>query len=284
MTASAHFPKRVVSLVPSVTESLFDLGLGDRLVGITDYCVHPAAGVSAVPRVGGTKNVRLTEVLALSPELVIANREENSRADVESIQAAGVPVWVTYPRSVRDALDLLWDMIRRFGAHAQSQRLTALETVVEWARSATGNHEPRRVFCPIWRAADNAWWMTVDGDTYVSDVITVCGGENIFAPRHRRYPLAADLDPTLAPSPADDRDTHYPRVTVDDVRAARPDVILLPSEPFAFSPADAEFWAQFADLPAVQNGRIHLVDGTLLTWHGTRLAKALHDLPNIIMS
>ena len=280
-------PERVVSLVPSVTESLFDLGLGHTVIGITDYCLHPADKISGLPRLGGTKNLRVADVSALNPDLVIANKEENARADVEAIQAAGVPVWVTFPKSVRDAIDLLWDIIRRLNVPQQGPRLVALETAYEWATTAAANTETPapRVFCPIWRAdaATPAWWMTISSDTYVSDVITVCGGQNVFADRDRRYPLAADLDPAQSSRPAPDRDMRYPRLTLDEILAAQPEVILLPTEPYAFSEADADFWRQFPDLPAAQNGRIHLVDGSLLTWHGTRLGRALQEIPSLIM-
>jgi ABC-type Fe3+-hydroxamate transport system substrate-binding protein len=276
--------QRIVSLVPSVTESLFELGLGDRVVAVTDYCVHPADKLAHLPRLGGTKNVRVADVVALKPDLVIANKEENTRADVEALQAAGVPVWLTFPQTAREAIDLLWDIVRRFDAVSQGQRLAALEKVYEWAEAAAANAVPTRVFCPIWRDGDSSWWMTISADTYVSDLIRACGGENVFAGRERRYPLAADLDPDQPPRVAAvEADTRYPRVTLDEILAARPEVILLPSEPFPFSQTDHDFWMQFADLPAVQNNRIHLVDGSLLTWHGTRLARALQEIPILLV-
>lgn len=272
--------RRVVSLVPSVTESLCDLGLGHRLVGVTDFCVRPAEQLAHLPRLGGTKQLRVADIIALNPDLVITNKEENVRSDIESLQAAGLPVWVTFPKTVRDAIDLLWDIVRRFDVPAQGRRLVALEKVYEWAAAAASNTIPTRVFCPIWRGDD--WWMTASGNTYLSDLISVCGGANVFAARERRYPLAADLDPAQLARPDSERDTRYPRVTVEEILASRPEVILLPSEPFAFTEADAEFWMQFADLPAAQTGRIHLVDGSLLTWHGTRLAKALQEIPVLL--
>jgi ABC-type Fe3+-hydroxamate transport system substrate-binding protein len=279
-------PQRIVSLVPSLTESLFDLGLGGRVVGVTDYCVHPASALAGLPRVGGTKRPRLADVLALAPDIVLANQEENSPETVETLQAEGVEVWVIFPRSVRDAIDVLWQMVRRFDVPQQGPRLSALETMFEWSSAASANVEAPAVFCPIWREpAEGApqWWMTVNAQTYVSDLIAVCGGRNVFAGRERRYPLAADLDPAQPPDAAPERDTRYPRVPLAEVLAARPEVILLPSEPFAFSEADAEFWrhASRPDLPAAQNGRIHFVDGSLLTWHGTRLARALQELPSL---
>ena len=123
--------------------------------------------------------------------------------------------------------------------------------------------------------------MTANSQTYLSDLLRVCGGENVFSDRERRYPLAADLDPDQ-PARGATADRRYPRVTLAEILAAHPEVILLPSEPYAFSQTDYDYWMQFADLSAVQNNRIHLVDGSLLTWHGTRLAKALHEIPILL--
>jgi iron complex transport system substrate-binding protein len=112
----AGAPRRVVSLVPSVTGSLFDLQLGHCLVGVTEFCVYPPAGVAALPKVGGTKNPDRDRILALGPDLVIANQEENRREDVDALRAAGVPVWVTFPNTARDTLNLLWALTWVFDA------------------------------------------------------------------------------------------------------------------------------------------------------------------------
>jgi ABC-type Fe3+-hydroxamate transport system substrate-binding protein len=283
-----HAPQRVVSLVPSITGSLFDLGLGARVVGVTDYCVYPPAGVAALPKLGGTKNPDCERVLALQPDLVIANWEENHRATVETLRAAGVAVWVTFPRSVRQALDLLWALIALLEAPQAGRIVDALEKSVEWAAAAAEVAEPVPVFCPIWRepaaqASPPAWWMTVNRDTYVHDVLRLCGAGNIFAGRQRRYPLTADLDPRLpADPPQPGRDTRYPRVSPAEVAAQAPAVILLPSEPYPFTEADLAAFDAFPEMPAVRLGRIHLVDGSALTWPGTRLALALAELPALL--
>lgn len=284
-------PRRVVSLVPSVTGSLFDLNLGHSLVGVTDFCVYPPAGVAGLPKVGGTKNPDRDRILALQPDLVIANQEENRPEDVEALRAAGVPVWVTFPGTAREALNILWAMVRLFDAPQQGRTLVALERSYEVTSLAAANMPAVSVFCPVWREpaapAPAAWWMTANRDTYLHDVLRICGGRNVFAARDRRYPLAADLDPRR---PADlgtlngdrARDTRYPRVTTAEVVAAAPEVILLPSEPYPFGEVDAEGLRTLADIPAVRNERIHLVDGSLLTWPGTRLAQALADMPALL--
>ena len=150
-------PRRIVSLVPSLTEALFELGLGPRVVGVTDWCVHPAAEVAHLPKVGGTKNPQVARVLELRPDLVIANQEENRRRDVERLEAAGVPVWVTYPRSVRDGVALLRELAGLGDASGALGKLVdPIEAAVEAAASAPAARRAR-VFCPIWKAP----WMSV---------------------------------------------------------------------------------------------------------------------------
>jgi ABC-type Fe3+-hydroxamate transport system substrate-binding protein len=279
-----HAPKRVVSLVPSVTESLFAIGAGERLVAVTDYCVHPADKVARLPKVGGTKNPDLNRIRAALPDLVIANREENPKEAVETLLAEGFKVWVTFPRTVWEALQLLWAMVELFRVPKFGQSLSVLETAWEWADLAAQNTPGVKVFCPIWRdppAAEGAprWWMTINRDTYVHDALRLSGGGNVFADRDRRYPLAADLGQAPAEPPAPEWDTRYPRVTPDEAAARAPDVILLPSEPYPFGPDDLSAFDAFPEIPAVKHKRIYLVDGSLLTWHGIRLAKALAELP-----
>ena len=281
-----HAPRRVVSLVPSLTESLFQLGCGDRLVGVTDYCVHPAEGVRGLPRVGGTKRPDLGRVKAARPELILASREENSREAVETLQAEGLSVWVTFPTTVAGTLELLWALVRVLEVPHLTPVVDALERAAELAAAAAENMPPVRVFCPIWREpagpAAPQWWMTFNGATYMHDLLRLCGAENVFADRERRYPLAADLGQAPAEPPDPARDTRYPRVTPAEVAARAPDLILLPSEPYPFTMDDGAAWEAFPDLPAVRQGRLLTLDGSLLTWPGTRLARALSEVPALI--
>ncbi|NDJ60085.1 MAG: ABC transporter substrate-binding protein [Chloroflexi bacterium] len=277
-------PRRVVSLVPSVTESLFDLGLGDRVRAITDYCIHPADQVARLPRIGGTKNPDVAQIIALSPDLVIANQEENRREDVEALQAANIPVWVTFPRTVREAFNLLWTIMHIFDEPQMVERVRAMEWTVDWLERMAETREettPCRVFAPIWLDP----LMTFNADTFPHDLLRLCGGQNVFAERDRQYPLKADLG-EAEPYADDDprvagRDTRYPRITLAEVEAAQPDVILLPSEPFAFDESHIPMFAAL-DVPAAHHNRIHLLDGSLLTWHGTRIARAVSVLPDLM--
>lgn len=286
-----HFqtpPRRVVSLVPSLTESMFDLGLGDCVVGITDFCIYPAQGVAGLPRLGGPKTADLQAILNLQPDLVMANQEENSRELVESLEAAGIKVWVTFPKTLRQAMDVLWTIVGLYQSRGAAIRLETLELTLDWAEEAAKERSTWRYFCPIWQAlpeagsSEPAWWMTFNQDTYMSDLLRLMGGENLFATRERRYPLLADLSLTAA-EPAAGRDTRYPRLALQEILAANPEVIILPDEPFGFDQSHQEhISALLAETSAVKNGKLLRIDGSLLTWHGTRLARALQELPGII--
>lgn len=273
-------PRRVVSLVPSVTESLFDLGVGDRLIAVTDFCTYPEEGVARLPRVGGTKNPDIARIVAMQPDLVIVNQEENRREDAEALQAAGIPVWVTFPHTVREAFNLLWSIMDVFDDASMVERVRAMEWTCDWLERI--EHDPPcKVFAPIWFDP----LMTFNADTYAHDLLRICGGENVFAERERQYPLKADLgeaEPLAADDPrAAGRDTRYPRVTLAEVEAAQPDVILLPNEPYPFLERHTLIFSAL-DIPAARTGRIRLIDGSLLTWHGTRVGRALSEIPGLL--
>jgi ABC-type Fe3+-hydroxamate transport system substrate-binding protein len=283
----ARAPERVVSLVPSMTETLLEFGVGHALVGVTDYCSVPAELEGQVVRVGGTRTTDAAAIRSLSPDVVLANQEENDRQLVEDLEAAGVRVWVTFPRSVREAMDVMWQVVELFRLAQAAPKMQALEAALEWTMRASEESQRPRVFCPIWQdrtPAGQPWWMTFSGGAYAHDVVRVCGGENIFAARQRRYPLEADLGLVPDEDPAG-RDTRYPCVGVAEVVGAQPDVILLPDEPFHFDEAhEAMIRDALSATPAVMAGRVHRVDGTLVAWHGTRLGRALAELPLILQA
>ncbi len=248
----ATSPQRIVSLVPSLTEGLFVLGLGERVVGVTDWCVHPADAVAGIVKVGGTKTPDLAAIVALAPDLVIANHEENRRRDVEKLEAAGLRVWVTYPRTVAEGAAVLAELALLGATDEAQARVVApvLAAVAEAERARPAEGVP--VFCPIWRDP----WMAVGGDTYAHDLITLCGGRNVFAAHG---------------------DRRYPRVTLDEVVAAAPEVVLLPDEPYAFGATDVAELRRLP-FPAAQNGRLHLIDGTWVSWYGPRIERAIRAL------
>ncbi len=278
-----HPVDRIVSLVPSMTESLFDLNLGNRVVGITDYCVHPAGQLAGLPRIGGTKNPDVQQIIDLNPGLVIANWEENRKEDVEALKSAGIPVWVTFPTTIEEVFNILWNIMYFFEETSMVPRVRLIEYTYDRMLNIAEQHEenPCRVFVPIWVEP----LMTFNANTYIHDVLKVCGGQNVFAERERAYPLSADLG-LKPPIPVDDpiiadRDTRYPRVTLEEVEQAQPDVILLPSEPFAFTEEHISLFSNLK-VPAAEHNRIRLVDGSLLSWHGTRVAYAFNEIPRLL--
>jgi iron complex transport system substrate-binding protein len=278
-----YFPQRIVSLLPSMTQTIIDLGAGDRLVGVTDFCPLEALGESIVDRVGGPKNPDVEKVINLKPDLVLANREENTPSTVQALTNAGIPVWVTFPCSTMESMEVLWSLIGHLRLESMaSARLHALQKTLDWALTARQSIQPVKTFCPIWQdttGEGEMWWMTFNQDTYAHDVLACCGGENIFADRLRRYPLDADLG-HASEEEAGGRDQRYPRVTAEEIVARQPEVVLLPDEPYRFNQDDLdEFKDILAETPAVRQNRVHLVDGALLTWHGTYLAQALARLP-----
>lgn len=249
-------PEHIVSLVPCLTEALFALGLGNRVIGATDWCVHPKAALAALPKVGGPRTPSVERILALRPDLVLANREENRRQDVERLASAGIRVWITSPRSVDEGARLLRELA---GLGATPEAIEAVVAPVERALAAAREQaRPRatRVFCAVWKKP----WMAVGGDTYADDLIALCGGRNVFAQcaSHR-----------------------YPVVEIADILGARPEVVLLPDEPYAFGPRDVQELAAL-DVPAARDGRIHLIDGTWVSWYGPRIERALRILPPLI--
>ncbi|MCB9760905.1 MAG: ABC transporter substrate-binding protein [Alphaproteobacteria bacterium] len=234
-------PRRIVSLVPSTTETLFALGLGDRVVGVTRFCVHPAEALRGLPRVGGTKDLDLDRLDALHPDLVIGNAEENTREIFDAVEAR-CPLYVAFPRTVDEALDDLSTTGRLVGASAQAE---ALRSTIEARRAALAARVAGRRFTYaylIWRGP----WMAVSGDTFIAAMLAEAGGVNAFAERQPRYF-------TLAPAEL---------VGVDRV--------LLSSEPFPFKPRHA---AELAEA-GVDPGRVAFVDGELCSWHGARMARA----------
>ncbi len=245
--------ERIVCLVPSITETLFALGAGDRLAGLTDFCIHPKDQVRAKPRVGGTKNFVIQKVLDLRPDLVVANAEENRKHQVEKLEEHGLPVFVTFPKSVDGCLKMIGDMAALTGTeHAGEVFRTSIAQARAVGRSLAPD-PPVRVLCPIWKDP----YMTVNRDTFVDSVIRESGGRNVFENTQDRYPA----------------------FTLSEAAAHRPEIILLPTEPYHFTEEDKQgFLAMGQDVPAVRDGHLYIVEGELLSWYGPRLARALQEI------
>jgi ABC-type Fe3+-hydroxamate transport system substrate-binding protein len=233
---------RIVSLCPSLTELVFALDRGDALVGRTKFCVQPAGEVERVEKVGGTKNPKVDRIVALAPDLVLMNEEENRREDAEALQAAGIRCHTSMPRSVRESAET----VRAIGAElGHAERADAIARDIEGRRARVADEAgrgPRIGFAYlIWRAP----YMTVNGDTYISALLSDAGGDNVFASRDDRYAV----------------------VTPQELREANPDAVLLSSEPFPFADRHLDELVETTGLP---RHRFRLVDGELLSWHGPR--------------
>jgi ABC-type Fe3+-hydroxamate transport system substrate-binding protein len=267
-----------VSLVPSDTLNVAALGCAGALVGRTDYCELPADVVAGLPAIGGTKNPRVDDVCALEPDLVLANQEENTRGDLEAIAQRGFRVYVAFPKRVAEGIAHLAKLARIFRVDADVNARALLKQAYDEHRAAEAARAaivPIRTFCPIWMEP----LMTIHGATFISDMLDLVGAQNVFADRERRYPLAADLGKAKALSPerVGARDVRYPRVTMDEVNARAPELILLPDEPHPFSEADADvFRAQ--PTPAAQRGAVVRMNGKDLCWYGARSVEGIPRL------
>lgn len=250
-------PRRVVSLVPSMTESLFDLDLGDRLIAITDYCTRPAHRVKSLARLGTPQHPDLQRILDLQPDLVLMNDEENRREDADALRAAGISVWVASPRTVFDVLNLLWNTMDIFDHAVMVPRVREIERAYDYTLNAAQAMPSVRVFVPIGHDP----WMTFNADTYPHDVLRVCGGDNVFAGHEQQYPC----------------------ISLDEIVQAQPEMVLLPDDPHGFAEASVEA-IRALDIPAAYHERIYVIDGSMLTWPGTRVAYALRDLPALLMA
>jgi ABC-type Fe3+-hydroxamate transport system substrate-binding protein len=253
----ARSPRRIVSLVPSVTETLFTLGLGSSIAGVTAYCSEPREGVASKIKIGGPKDPKLDLIRSLEPDLVVANVEENSKEHVGQLREWGIPVFVTCPRTVREGIGMIRELGMMAGAEDRAEAIIQeIEPLYRQAVNLSKTWRPSKVFYPVWRNP----YMTVNRDTYIHDVLAVCGGSNVFA----------------------DRPERYPEVTLDEMAAARPEVIMLPDEPYRFRKAHVEDFDRYPDVPAVRDGRIHLVDGKLFCWYGPRIREALQSIPSLL--
>ena len=250
-------PRRIVSLVPSLTEALFSLGRGKTVVGVTNFCVEPREATGAVPKVGGTKTLNVPRVLELKPDLVVASAEENRKEDIEALVRSGLSVFVTLPTTVAEAIDLLEQLAQMTGAGRTGGRLVAeARKALAETLAANEGRQPVRTFCPIWRNP----WMTVGPGAYMHDFITVCGAANVFEWRHERYP----------------------RVALAEVAERDPEVILLPDEPYRFSERHLPEIRALTEVRAVREARIYLLEGKHLCWYGPRIAGSLRFVSGLL--
>lgn len=230
-------PKRIVSLVPSQTELLFDLGLEKEVVGITKFCVHPKSGFAFASKVGGTKMLHLDKIKELKPDLIIANKEENERSQIDEL-AKEFPVWTSDITTLKEALDMIRALGRLTGKADRAEAILA-EIEPGFAKiNKPAVNQSLRVGYFIWKDP----YMVAGLQTFINEVLEVAGWKNAFGK------------------------ARYPVLTNDDIRRAQPDIIFLSSEPYPFKEKHlAEFRA------ICPKATILLVDGELFSWYGSRL-------------
>jgi len=240
---------RIVSLVPSITELLFELGLGDAVIGRTGFCIHPHEAVRAVPKLGGTKDVDLASLRALAPSHVIVNIDENTRETYAALVDSVPHVVVTHPNAPDDNL-ALYALLG--GIFARDTRATELATAYRAARlrvdEAAQVLPPRRVLYLIWRDP----WMTVSADTYIARMLALVNWQIVDVTDSVRYPALDDATLT----------------------ALAPDLCLLSSEPYPFRAKHIAEVERLCDA----RGDVHLVDGEMLSWYGSRAIAGLDYL------
>ncbi|HEY3170570.1 MAG TPA: helical backbone metal receptor [Thermoanaerobaculia bacterium] len=239
-------PARIVSLCPSITETLVAIGGLSRLVAATRFCVRPQGLLWGLPRIGGTKNPDVRRILDLSPDLVFANEEENRREDVEALRAAGIDVDVSFPRRVADVPRAIRAWGKRLDTEAESEALASrIETELAILEEEPAEGTFRYAYW-IWRNP----WMTVSDDTYVADLLRLAGGANVFGHAAERYPER----------------------TPEESLAQGAAVQLFPSEPYPFR--EEKHGEEVAQLFGNRSRRL-FVAGDDLCWHGARTLDGL---------
>ncbi|RYY50398.1 MAG: cobalamin-binding protein [Chitinophagaceae bacterium] len=237
-TQLSYAPRRIISLVPSLTELLYQLGLYQETVAITKFCIHPEEWYRNKIRVGGTKNLDLQRIVNLKPDLIIANKEENVKEQVLEL-AKSIPVWVTDINSLENSLEMIADIGQLTNTIRQSSEL-----IINIKKAFNLRSAPTLIPAAylIWKDP----WMSVGGDTFIHDMLGRAGFKNVF-----------------------DQEVRYPQVSIGALKVSRAKVLLLSSEPYPFKQQHIEELQE--QIPGI---RILLVDGEMFSWYGSRLLKA----------
>lgn len=231
-------PQRIISLVPSQTELLYDLGLDQEVIGITKFCIHPEEWFQSKTRIGGTKHLHLDQIISLKPDLIIANKEENLQEQVEVLMDH-FPVWVSDIHDLNSSLDMINKVGQITGKLEKALSIqTSIKKQFDELSISISPQKPKVCYL-IWRNP----YMTVGSDTFIHDMLIRAGFENVFADKKR-----------------------YPTITIDEITAAQCDFILLSSEPYPFSQKHID------ELKSLIPSTLSiLVDGELFSWYGSRL-------------
>lgn len=237
-------PQKIISLVPSLTELLYDLDLNGRVAGITKFCVHPDSWYRSKTRIGGTKNVNIDAIHRLKPDLIIANKEENTKDQIEALQNF-YPVYISDVNTLDDACEMITSIGELTNVESKADSIVKqirqnFQILVD--RQITADFKKQNAAYLIWRNP----YMAAGSDTFIHSMMTLCGFNNVCANFSR-----------------------YPSISVDDLSAMGCKWLLLSSEPYPFRNKDVEaFRLQFPNMNVV------LVDGEYFSWYGSRLIQA----------
>ena len=245
-------PERIISLVPSQTELLHAIGLGEEVVGITKFCVHPKAWWKSKERIGGTKKLNLEKIRELDPDLIIGNKEENTKEDIEELEKE-FPVWVSDVDTLDDAYEMMVE-IGRMCDHEKEAVQLAKEIEEKFKSLPVVENPEATVAYFIWENPK----MVVSNDTFVDHLLNRCGFKNVFS-NHPKF-----------------EGERYPEVTKEDLKSANPDFVFLSSEPFPFKD---EHKNEFREI--LPQSRVEIVDGEMFSWYGSRLLQAVDYLKEI---
>ena len=246
MILKTYYPRkkytRIISLVPSQTELLFDLGLDSEVVGITKFCIHPKAWFKTKTRVGGTKNLNMKTIHALEPDLIIANKEENVKEQIEEL-SRNYDIWVTDVNTLGDATQMIQDIgeITYKEEIAYTLQKYILQKFVSLRKKTEQNKKIRAAYF-IWKDP----YMVAAGETFINNLLPYCGVDNIFS-----------------------NETRYPEIELKSLTVKKCALILLSSEPYPFKEKHQKDMEEL--LPGVP---VLLVDGEMFSWYGSRLSKA----------
>lgn len=232
-------PQRIISLVPSDTELLFDLGVGEKVVGITDFCIHPAKQLTGIPSIGGPKQFDFTTIDALQPDLIIGNKEENYEEGIEQLREK-YPVWMSDITTLDQALEQIERIAQIVGRTETGKSLA--ENIKQGFKEIRPEQTPKTVAYVIW----NEPLMVAGGQTFINTMLGLAGYENIFKVAIR-----------------------YPQIRVEDIQAYRPDLIFLASEPYPFTRDHQALFQQ-----TFPQSKVLLVDGEIFAWYGSHLQGA----------
>jgi ABC-type Fe3+-hydroxamate transport system substrate-binding protein len=239
-------PQRIISLVPSQTELLYDLGLDDRVVGITKFCIHPKEWFETKNRVGGTKTVNFEKIAALKPDIIIANKEENSQAEIEALQKL-YPVYTSDIYNLTDSLLMMEAIGEITNTSAKAKQI--VNQINDDFEALIPLKIPQSVLYFIWKTP----YMTIGKDTFINDLLIRCGFKPI------------------------EIGNRYPEITKEQIKEMKPNFIFLSSEPYPFKENHLNEFEKISP-----TSKVILVDGEMFSWYGSRLIKAKHYFVGLV--